>query len=170
MNRKIALNYLLFIVLILTNIYILNDNIRLKSKISSLEELYVVNNPITMYDMVSTISILHSEVKMESEDILLSIFIPENSCTSCLEFEIPNISNLYSKFPEKVNVYVIEGSHILDGFVFDFTPNQIRDEEVIFDQEIEFSNPLAVLSNNEGEVLRFYIAEISRPNKSYNFL
>jgi len=119
--------------------------------------------------MVSTIKMIHPEIIKKVKDISVTILIPDGSCISCLEFEIPNISKLYESFPDLVTVYTFGDSEVFKGSEFSFKSESIDSKKKLFDRELEYSNPIVALTNHKGEVIQFYIAEIGRSVKSDNF-
>ncbi|MTI88518.1 MAG: hypothetical protein FH748_11170 [Balneolaceae bacterium] len=167
-NGKILV-YIFMCSLVFANFFLLYSNVKIKKNLSILKEDQVKNYPFLNYDLSSTVSIIHPDVILKEEGVSLSIFIPENSCASCLEFEIPNINEFYIKNSERTEIYIIGKNNVIDDFNTDFQYNIISNDQAIFDKKISFSNPLAVLLDSKGKVYDFYIAETNKSGKSYNF-
>lgn len=167
-NNKILI-YIFLGGFVLANFFLLYSNVKLKEDLHSVKKAQIQNYPILNYDLSSTISITNEEVILGDKGLFLSIFIPENSCISCLDFEIPNINKIYKNYPGVVRIYLVGADKILKDFNTDFKYRVLSYDDSLFDEEIIFSNPLAVLSDGEGKIYDFYLAEINKPSKSYNY-
>lgn len=167
--RKGIIKSVLICVLILLNLFLLYSNTMFKKEIFTIKQAQEQNFPILNYDLSSTISIIHPDVVLREQTLTLSIFIPDNSCYNCLEFEVLNINEIYTKNKSSMNVYILGDEDFIKEYNPKFIYKTLNKNAAIFDRDLPFSNPLAALSDSQGKVYDFYIAEVNKHGKSDNF-
>lgn len=115
-------------------------------------------------------TLTHSDITLNPKGFTVSIIVPQSSCSSCLEYEAPNINELYKKHPEQVRVYILgQNARLLSPYGFEYSARAIDPRNRVFDSEFDFMNPVAVVTGPEGTIHNFYAAEVGNIEKSNRF-
>lgn len=168
MNKYLYIT--MFLLLLTMNVFLLYTNIERQNEINVLNAQKKSFDQRSLVGLGEIDSLKHSEVQFKGAGFFLSIFIPPASCSSCLEFEVPNINNLYDEHSEKVEVYILgQNDKFLNTYGFTHNVMVINPMEPVFDEEFNFMNPVAVLTDSLGVVHDFYVAEVGNVKASDRF-
>lgn len=152
------------------NVFLLYTNIQRQNEINNLRSVQSKVTTASAVTLSKDASLIHPDIILNRTGLTFSIIVPQNSCSSCLEFEVPNINELYQEYPEQVQVYVL-GQNERFLFPYGFT-NQvpvIDPMKPVFDHEFDFMNPVAVVTDSDGIIHNFYAAEVGNAEKSDRF-
>jgi|SRR5690554_2413074 len=160
--------YILSIVLLLSmNIFLMYSNIKAKETLKT----FIANSELIIHNKsLSGQKLIHPDIDLNKKGLTLSILVPNTSCSSCLEFEVPNMNELYEKYKSQVKVYILgQNSNYLKSYGFKYPVKVIDRVDPIFDMDYEFSNPIALLTSSNGYIYDDYVAEVGNSIKSFDF-
>lgn len=158
----------LLVILSVFDILLLYGNYNKKEQIKDLRSIIKsIRNTSLVQE---NISISNSNIEWPDSELALVILLPEQSCSSCIRSEIYYVENFIDKYDEFARVYSISNKkNYLERFDVNFSYKNISFSESIFNTEIRFSNPIAILVDSTGMVQIFHQAEIGNSEKSHNF-
>ncbi len=170
-------SYIVISILVIMNLFLLFNGNKVKENYSNLYEEYseISNNLTTeSTNVVENGSIIHPEVNFYEADsgIFLAVFIPQNSCPDCLEYEIPNLNQFYTDHRESVKVYLVARDSLTEknsNHNIDFTYDIINPTAKLFNVKVPVSNPIAILTDKSGNIYSAYFSEIGNEDKSNMF-
>lgn len=170
-------SYAVISILVAMNIFLLFNGNKVKENYIKLYEEYseISNNLTTeSTNVVENGSIVHPEVNFVEADsgIFLAIFIPQNSCPDCLDYEITNLNQFYTNHEKNVKVYLVARDSLTEknsNYNIDFTYDIINPTAKLFSVKVPVSNPIAILTDESGTIYSAYFSEIGNEDKSNKF-
>jgi hypothetical protein len=165
--------YLCLVCLTALNIFLLYTNVQRQNEINTLRSVQSIKPTTTSSapSLSKDATLIHPDIALQTEGLTVSVIVPQNSCSSCLDFEVPNINKLYNQHSEEVQVYILgQNERFLAPYGFKHTARVIDPMQPVFkNQEFDFMNPVAVVSDAEGTIHNFYAAEVGNKEKSDRF-
>lgn len=147
------------------NILFLYQNISLRNQLTQFES--------GKYIKVSTLNIriTHPSVAFSDNGMTVEAFFSDQGCRSCIEHEVQKLNSLFSHYREKIQVYLMSHnkSYLRRLFGATFPYEVISHRKSIFNVEFELTNPVIVLTDSNGTVRYFYMAEEGAKEKSNQF-
>ncbi|MEX0779013.1 MAG: hypothetical protein WD491_08990 [Balneolales bacterium] len=120
--------------------------------------------------VVNNARITHSGIKLRDSGMSLLVFFTDRGCPSCIESEILNLQDFYNKHPQNIQAYLLSSNESFTSlYEVNFPLKVINPNETILDEELNFDNPVAILTDSNGMVQNIYVAEVGNKEKSSNF-
>lgn len=115
--------------------------------------------------------IISPEIITNRNELTYSIIFTDNGCRDCVENEVKNINELYSKYKNKFSVYLMSNNnnYLTRLYGADFSYKNIDPSRKIINNDFIFSNPIAIISNPNNNVLYIHVAEKDDDSKSNLF-
>lgn len=173
MKQNFNINKVIFLALIIAlvgiNIFAMYTNVERQNEINSLKS--EINQNIFRLNLLKDGEVKHSGVvRNESRLSKLFVFIPQSSCGSCLDYEIPNLNEFYESYGERTEVYLVGNqTSVLENYGAEFDYKIIDPSENIFNYNLTFLNPIIVLVNGNNEMIYLYLSDVNGEEKSNSF-
>ena len=168
-NKKLLI--VLVIVLIITNTYSLYSNIKYKhSSVLLTRQLENYSKDKVLGSVEAVTTFIHPQIALPQNQSTLVVLFADKGCSTCYEYEIPNLNNLYHQFSSNIQVYYVgNNSMYLDNASPEFTYLQISPYLPLLDIEFELTNTTIFLIDENSLIQQVYRAEIGNRSKSNNF-
>lgn len=167
---KLKLVYIFLVCLAGLNLFLLYTNVQRQNEINNLRSSNSKTTAASTPILSKEATLIHPDIALKPDGLSFSIIVPQNSCSSCLEFEVPNINDLYREYPDQVQLYILgQDEQFLSPYGFTHTSQVIDPMKPVFDHEFDFVNPVAVITDSEGIIHKFYAAEVGNVEKSDRF-
>lgn len=161
---------MLIVCLVGLNVFLLYTNIQRQNEINNLRSVHSKATTASAPTLSKDASLIHPDIILNPTGLTFSIIVPQNSCSSCLEFEVPNLKELHKKHSKQVQVYVLgQNERFLFPYGFTSQVPVVDPMKPVFDHEFDFMNPVAVVTDSAGTIYDFYVAEVGNVEKSDQF-
>lgn len=110
--KKTTIFSIVIFVLLACNIFLLYTNIDRQNEINALVAAQNVEPETTITAgeiLAQNTKVIHPEVILPNTGVSLVVFFTIRSCSSCLEYEVPNLNTFYEQFSENTEAYLITG-------------------------------------------------------------
>lgn len=169
-NNKKLLSLLVF-VLLFTNAYSLYSNLKYKHSILLLSrQIEIFTNDKVMGAVETVTRFSHPQITLPQNQSTLVVIFTDKGCTTCYEYEIPNLNNLYRHYSSNIQVYYVgNNSMYLDNASPEFSYLQISPNYPLLDIEFKLTNTTIFLVDKNSLIQQVYRAEIGNRSKSNSF-
>lgn len=172
--KKTTVFGIVIFVLLTCNVFLLYTNIDRQNEINALATVQNVEPETTMLSageiLDQNTKIVHPEVALPKTGVSLVVFFTIRSCSSCLEYEVPNLNSFYNQFPENTEAYLITGGKpFLEKYGATFDAKIISPADSVFNASIPVDNSVAAVVDSSGTVQSIYLSEVGNKPKSDRF-
>ncbi|MEX0780993.1 MAG: hypothetical protein WD037_14735 [Balneolales bacterium] len=114
--------------------------------------------------------IVHPEIELRDSGMSLLVFFTDRGCPSCLEYEIPNFAQFFNEHGQYTQAFLLSNNDSFTSrYEVNFPLNVISPTEGLLDTELDFDNPVAILTDSNGIIQHIYVAEVGNREKSDRF-
>jgi len=115
--------------------------------------------------------LIHPGVPQAEQSVSLSVFFTDKGCSYCVEYEVQIINKLYEKYKNKLRIYLLSHNDTFLKRLYDaeFPYKNIDPEKKLLDNDFDFSNPIALVTDENRLVQLIHIAEQDNEEKSHLF-
>ncbi len=162
-------SYFVITVLLIFNIFMLYQNLQRENRVGILSHQLADCERSTGNPAMNTASV-HLPGDLFSSDNTLSLvtLFTDRGCSPCVIDEIGLINNLYEKYNQYMNMYLLDGhERYLLNLGAQFRYEVIESTPELDDLRI--SNPVSLLIDHNGTVHQIHYAEIGNAEKSSLF-
>lgn len=163
--------FIIITILVILNFYSLYSNIKLRIYTNTLKTQYEDLKRDKVYGSIEVVTTFrHPEIVIPQNDYLLVVLFADRGCSSCYEYEVPNLNKLYQNYSSNIIVYYVgNNSMTLDDASPEFQYTQISPYYPILDTDFVLTNTTIFLLDKNSVIQQVYKAEIGNRSKSSIF-
>jgi len=118
----------------------------------------------------SVARLIHPQVQLPETGLSLIVLITDEGCITCMENEVRNLNDFHEKFRDRLKVYSFSrDTSYFEQFPVYFTLELIDPDRPVLDNEFDFNNPVALVTDNNGMVQTIQVAEVGKAGKRNEF-
>lgn len=172
MKKSTILGFIIF-VLAACNVFLLYTNAQWQNQINDLatQNYEQETAALTAGDIISqNAKVIHPQVNLPDSGLALLVFFSIQSCSSCLEYEVPNFNTFYNRFPEHAQAYLVTGGKpFLERYGAEFESTIISPSDSVFNVDLQIGNPVGVVVDAGGTIQSVYLSDVGKQTKSEHF-